>query len=799
LLGRYCRAKYAIWQARRAKDPHEAPLLRTKARGLLSELMSRRPNWSVIPLALADLEEQELAQGGLKDDEIRAKEESIIRSYRRAIDLGQRGSAVVRRTMQLLLEHKRGGEALELLNNIPVESQLAGGLGRQVEQLAIENQDFRLAEEHARKAVDADPANFQARIWLAQVLINTKNQPAAEEELRKALDLSKSDPDRWITLIEFMVKTGQPDKAAQAIKEAETNLPPAKAPLTLGQCCDMVGRAYAGNDAAKEKAWYTDARKWYEKALADQPDDLTIARHLIDFFIRTKQITEADAHLDAILKRGTGSKNAETVAWARRTLALVRASSTDPKKVRDALSLLQPASQAAPDPEDLRTQARVLEAQKTVADRKRAIEILQSLVEKKLANAEDQFLLARLLETSGNWPTAHEAYRELIAKTKTPRDLETPKRRPYYLAKFATDLLRNRKAGDEQDLTEAQDLVNELKLLQPNSLNTIGCQVEIDRARNQIDKAAEAIRAFADRPDLTPLALATLADLSEKLGRFDQAEQLYHRLTDPRKASRDKLPLALFLGRRGRVKEALDICEPLWADERELEVVAAKCIEVVTASDKDDPAQLDRAAGWLEKALAAVPAENLKVTRFLTVGLGNLRERQGRYRDAETLYQRAIDKGDTDAIPYNNLAWLLALKDGNGKAALEYINKAIALKGAQPEFLDTRGVIYLSLGDKTQLAIDDLKKVVAADPSPSKLFHLAQAYNQANDKERPRSTLNRPRLRASQPDYTPLSSWPIRICPTNWARHDGQSWLWTRSRRGLDRRHSRITALRYCP
>ena len=33
--------------------------------------------------------------------------------------------------------------------------------------------------------------------------------------------------------------------------------------------------------------------------------------------------------------------------------------------------------------------------------------------------------------------------------------------------------------------------------------------------------------------------------------------------------------LAAFLGRRGRVKDALDICEPLWANTRDLEVVAA--------------------------------------------------------------------------------------------------------------------------------------------------------------------------------------------------------------------------------
>ena len=44
LLGRFCQVQYVIWQAQRAgdKDPQEALRLRTEARVLLSELMSRR-------------------------------------------------------------------------------------------------------------------------------------------------------------------------------------------------------------------------------------------------------------------------------------------------------------------------------------------------------------------------------------------------------------------------------------------------------------------------------------------------------------------------------------------------------------------------------------------------------------------------------------------------------------------------------------------------------------------------------------------------------------------------------------
>ena len=38
-------------------------------------------------------------------------------------------------------------------------------------QIALANRDFRQAEEIARKAVEANPDDFQARVWLAQVLM----------------------------------------------------------------------------------------------------------------------------------------------------------------------------------------------------------------------------------------------------------------------------------------------------------------------------------------------------------------------------------------------------------------------------------------------------------------------------------------------------------------------------------------------------------------------------------------------------------------------------------------------------
>ena len=250
LLGRFCQVRYLIWQAEQAghKDPQETLRLRTQARVLLNELASRRRDWSVIPLAMAQLEQQELYQGNLSDSEMQEKEERVIDFYRRAIDLGERSSAIVRETVKLLFKNKRGSEALDLLNSIPLESQLAGDLGRQASRFAVDSRDFQRAEEIARKMVAANSGDFQERIWLVQILLSSGRQAEAETEIRQAVELSKTDPDRWITLVRFMVITKQLAKAQKAIKDAEAFLPPDQVPLALAQCCEMMGRAYEQSD-----------------------------------------------------------------------------------------------------------------------------------------------------------------------------------------------------------------------------------------------------------------------------------------------------------------------------------------------------------------------------------------------------------------------------------------------------------------------------------------------------------------------------------------------------------------------
>ena len=743
LHGRYCQADYLIWQAGRATDKAEKEKLRTDARALLTELKTRRTDWAPIPLAMAKIEQQELAEGGLDEVQKREKQESLVISYLRAIDLGVRNTVVLRETIRLLFVTGRGSDALQLMNRIPSVSQFID-LGRLASRYAVENRDFRQAEEIARQAVKARPDDFQERIWLVKVLMDSGKLPEAEAEIRKAIDESKTDPNRWTALVEFLVLTKQPQKAQQAVREAEANLP--KAPLALAQCCETMGRSYQeANLTDQAKTWYDEARQWFVKALAARkdPNDPTIDRQLAAFFLRTNQIAEAQKQLQEILSRKDGNPGKTTVTWARRGLALTYIAG-NPREPAKALDILEPGGHQVDvdDPEDLRVLARVLEAQGTPEHRKRAIEVLSTLVERPLANSEDRFLLAQIEEAAGEWTKASEQYRGLILRTDNPRDMETIRRRPVYLTQFAESLLKHHQAGEERDLGEIQELIDKLKKIEPNLWVVLELDVKLSKARNRDEEAAARIRSTMERPNITLEVRVRLGELAEQIGQLELAEQIYRQIAAEPAVLPHKIKLVQYLAQHNKLDQVIELCDSLWKDERNHEQVARLGLHAFADPNiPASPAQIRHAIGWLEQASRENPRSPL-----YPFGLGNLFERLGEDRRAEDQYRAVIKIDGREGIAINNLAWLMALRGRNPSDtvvlsdALRLINEAIRIKGEQPDFLDTRGVVYLSAG-QGQNAVKDLKAAVDAQPTAPKLFHLAQAYLEVNDKGKAKQSL----------------------------------------------------------
>src|SRR5205809_211587 len=88
------------------------------------------PGWSRVPVLEAGLEE-------LDDNPERA-----VECYQRALELGNRQPAIIRRVVQLLFERRRYAEAEQVIRKLLEHDHapISGDLGRLAAEIALRNQ-----------------------------------------------------------------------------------------------------------------------------------------------------------------------------------------------------------------------------------------------------------------------------------------------------------------------------------------------------------------------------------------------------------------------------------------------------------------------------------------------------------------------------------------------------------------------------------------------------------------------------------------------------------------------------------
>src|SRR5262249_17573834 len=140
-------------------------------------------------------------------------------------------------------------------------------------------------------------------------------------------------------------------------------------------------------------------------------------------------------------------------------------------------------------------------------------------------------------------------------------------------------------------------------------------------------------------------------------------------------------------------------------------------------------AQVKRLEDHLREAIAKNPTSTV-----LLLHLADLYDMRGRYPEAETLYKRVLqEKEPKNVVALNNLAWLLAHRDGGAGEALQHIESAVAGIGRRADLLDTRGLVYLKLG-KHDAALADFKEANDDAPTPTRQFHLAKALYESKNR-----------------------------------------------------------------
>jgi cellulose synthase operon protein C len=650
-----------------------------RARALLTEVAGRRPSWSRVPLLEARIAE-------LEGDPERA-----IEGYRRAIERGDSGARTVRQLVQLLYRRGRYEEADQVIHQMPQEVPLTGVLGQIAAELSLRNQDYGRALELAQRSVPADPTDHRDRIWLARVLAAAGRQDEAVKTLRRAAEAAGEAPEVWIALVQQLARMGRKADAEAAIREAQSKLPAERSAATLALCYEALG---VGDRA----------ESLYKDALKAKPGDTALLAKVADFYLRSLRLSQAEPYLRQLIDPHLKATATEA-AWARRNLAIVLADRGSHVQFQEAMGLVEQNLRGGTTTEDLRAKGVVLATQRS--HRREAIAALEEVGRREPPTPNDQFLLARLYAEDGDWPKSRRLMLALLAARGDDQN---------YLATFAGRLL------DRGDTAEATPWVGKLERLDPRSYRTKELRARLLKARGKVDEAVALLKAAAREPG------APIGRIAAMLDGWGQAaaEEMYRALAARPGRPEVVLLLADFLARKGRVGEALDVCDGALRT-CPADAVGSAYLTVLEAAPADER-HVRRVERRLDEAIAAHPESGL-----LPVHLAVLRCKQGRYDEAEAIYRRQIERNGRNIPALNNLAWLLAQRGRGGDEALRLIDRAIEFAGPRPALLDTRAVACLALG-RSDDAIRDLERAVAQIPDGNGYFHLAQAYQGANNR-----------------------------------------------------------------
>ncbi len=701
--------------------PNMGPDELDNAREYLERAEEIRPRWHFIFRVRAQIEKQ---QGNYQE---------AIDNYELAIEYGEQQRGHYMDLIRLYSITNQGQEALALLERVKRFAPDSSILDRGEMFIRMQTKDYNGALEAARRVMQTSE---EARDWVeyAKILAyfertdpEFENDVTAEEAFQKAIEFDPTDGTIWVSLVQHLVESDQKEEAQAAIDQMAGNLPDEQEPVVMALCLELMGDV----DAAEQA---------HLRSLQGKPNDLNALRRLVTFYMRIGRVEPASEYLDKLLTAAEkaveqgGASGQQSLVWARRQKAQMLAASGNYRKLQEALTMLELNEvNGEARAEDLLLRASMLAARSDRDSRLEAIQLLITLKERYGSESPATlFILAQLYDREGDpesWIKCREAMLNLLALAPN---------NPSYTYQYIRMLLRH--ADGPGDLIDVEQYVSSLERMGNENL-ILDAKARYLVAAGRTDEAAEllstAVPPIAEQlPEEVP-RLIGLSLLAEELELYEAAEDLLQRYL--RRRTDETLRLAAFYGRRHRLEDALFVCQQAIDEGRSHTEVCGVGAAVLRACLTDPEVEVtddhfSKVEGWIDKALAE---ETNTVAVKLT--LADLRDAQGRYDQAVRLYEEILaesaisDQARVTAL--NNLAFIYAVRDGNGRKAQPLIDEAINIIGPISEVLDTRAMVLLAMGDNGQ-AISLLESAVAANPEESlPLFHLAKARKAAGDME----------------------------------------------------------------
>lgn len=722
-----------------SKDPTDPQL--QLALSEQAQLATLRPNWAeAFALRGSILQRME-------------RWEAAAAAYEEAIQLGERRYAIFEQLIACLDQLKRTTEVEKYLLQLEAYLPTSQRLTEIATQHELHQDRPERAIELARQRVERNPGDLAARLWLGHMLLVTGRYSEAREAYEQATVDAPQDVRAWNGLFTYYLRTGEKERAIEVLEliRRHAKLDPVELDVVLGQAYYRLG------DAAQAMRLFA--------ALGEQaPDRADIQLQLALLYLDSDR-EKAKEHLFKAVELDPQK------ARPRHLLAAILAAGGSESEMAQAEELLS-GTHLHTATEDRRVRALLLAQHGNAEDLNRAVQILEQIVDGEEGLANDRLLLAQFYERqAGATPDADKTAEKIrAARDQLVKVANRSRAQTGEMVILISFLLRH----DEKDAAEAwlvrlEQRISSQVRSDPRALSQLielrirhgsveQCEawiaklesVDHDPVRPLIAKvrylaavgkmdeieptvearAATALEEAEEQEERTRIARA-IGDLYLAVNHLDGAERWYRVVV---REDRDQFPvLAVALMRKGRVREAIALCED--ATEYDSSSRPAVVLTRILLQAGGKPEHIAMAEPMLAAALEKFPDDV-----ELNYGVGMLRVFEDKYPEAIVLLQKVVQLNGRHIPALNNLSVLLAETPDQREEALELIDRAIELRGQQPTLLDTKGTILVFNGRSPE-AMPLLEAATRKDSDPRHKFHLALAVNDVGSSERARELL----------------------------------------------------------
>jgi tetratricopeptide (TPR) repeat protein len=663
-----------------------------------------------------------------------------------------------------LRDYKRGGQQLRsLVDTNPDDVEASLSLGRLYMEAAGDepkSEAYKKAQELAQKVLSKNPQNVEALILSANAFTGLQDYAASQNLLEKAVNLEPKNASAFVSL-------GVNEARQQNYGEAEGALLKARDanPKDMNVRVALALFYRSRKDAGKEEtAW--------KEALALNPRDKSVYSELAVFYLRAGHPDEMEKVLrDAqaaspddpfpAITLASIYETANRAPEARKTL--LEAKKKFPKSVDLSVKLATNLMQDQPD-----------QARKEI----------DQIVQSEPRNPVGHLLLGELQYKTGKFDEAEAtlgkdpalnspfAQVHFLLGNLARRKGQVDQAQDHYQKSLALngEYLPSRLAlaevfVEKGRLQDSREEVKKALQVQPGNPAVRLMKAQLDLAEGKLQDAEPVLSGLLKEEPNNPAILRQMAIYQQIRGNSREAEKdLLHAIEtapDSEQLFRDLTALYQITHQQDRALQRLNSVPQKKAFHYEIMggilAGSGKAQEAENAYKKaleTDPKRLSSEMSLVElyaqtnrldtaiqtlDDLAKKDPNNNEVPALK----GNLLQMQGKTKEAEDFYRKALQANPNNDLAANNLAYILAEDGGDLQAALQYAQNVKKRKPEDANIADTLGWVYFKLG-RLESARDQAEFAAAHDPRSGEIqYHLGMIYKSRNERGKAEEALKK--------------------------------------------------------